>query len=134
MENIMFNKLFEQRDKTISLLVKLGDCLGRSLRENVTLFSIDSSTSQVTYLTESNKVISGQYIIDSDVSIKKVRVQEASVFEDGTEFDTFVNEKINNFIENIHFGEYSTADDSFSDILSLWESRVKTKLHSEKAT
>jgi hypothetical protein len=125
MENIMFNKLFEQRDKTISLLVKLGDCLGRSLRENVTLFSIDSSTSQVTYLTESNKVISGQYIIDSDVSIKKVRVQETSVFEDGTEFDTFVNEKINNFIENIHFGEYSTADDSFSDILSLWESRVK---------
>lgn len=121
----MFSKLFEQRDKTISVLVKLGDCLARSLRENVSLFSIDSNNTYVTYLTESNKVISGHYSIDKDVKLTKIRIQESSVFEDGTEFDTFVNEKINNFIENIHYGEYSSADDSFSDILSLWESRVK---------
>jgi len=54
----MFAKLFEDRDKKISYLIKLGDCIGRSLRENVTLFSIDSQNSLVTYLTESNKVIS----------------------------------------------------------------------------
>jgi hypothetical protein len=133
----MFSKLFEQRDKTVSVLVKLGDCLARSLRENVSLFSIDSTNTYVTYLTESNKVISGHYVIDKDVKLTKIRIQESSVFEDGTKFDDFVNEKINNFIENIHYGEYSSADDSFSDILSLWESRVKLgsvqkKLH-EKA-
>ena len=133
----MFSKLFEQRDKTVSVLVKLGDCLARSLRENVSLFSIDSNNTYVTYLTESNKVISGHYVIDKDVKLTKIRIQESSVFEDGTKFDDFVNEKINNFIENIHYGEYSSADDSFSDILSLWESRVKLgsvqkKLH-EKA-
>ena len=38
----MFSNLFEERDKTITHLVKLGDCIGRSLRENVSLFSIDS--------------------------------------------------------------------------------------------
>ena len=57
----MFSKLFEERDKTITLLVKLGDCMGRSLRENISLFSIDSTNSIVTYLTENSKVISGTY-------------------------------------------------------------------------
>ena len=121
----MFSKLFEERDKTISLLVKLGDCLSRSLRENITLFSIDSNNAQVTYLTESNKVISGNYEIDSDVKINNIKVQDSSVFEDGEEFDGFVNEKIHTFVESIHYGEYASVDESFSDILSLWENRLK---------
>jgi len=121
----MFSKLFEERDKTISLLVKLGDCLSRSLRENITLFAIDSNNSQVTYLSESNKVISGIFEIDEDVKIKKIKVQDSSIFEDGQEYDGFVNEKIHSFVEGIHYGEYSTADNSFDDILSLWENRLK---------
>lgn len=121
----MFSKLFEERDKTISLLVKLGDCLSRSLRENVTLFSIDSNNSQVTYLSESNKVISGDFKIDEDVKINKIKVQDSSIFEDGQEYDSFVNEKIHSFVEGIHYGEYSSADNSFDDILSLWENRLK---------
>ena len=121
----MFSKLFEERDKTISLLVKLGDCLSRSLRENITLFSIDSNNAQVTYLTESNKVISGNYKLDSDVKLNNIKVQDSSVFEDGKEFDGYVNEKIHTFVESIHYGEYASVDDSFSDILSLWENRLK---------
>tara|TARA_R110001583_G_scaffold4340_3_gene25137 strand:- start:1574 stop:3136 length:1563 start_codon:yes stop_codon:yes gene_type:complete len=121
----MFSKLFEERDKTISLLVKLGDCLSRSLRENVTLFSIDSNNSQVTYLSESNKVISGDFEINQDVKIKKIKIQDSSIFEDGQEYDGFVNEKIHSFVEGIHYGEYSSADNSFDDILSLWENRLK---------
>jgi len=121
----MFSKLFEERDKTISLLVKLGDCLSRSLRENVTLFAIDSNNSQVTYLSESNKVISGNFEIDEDVKIKKIKVQDSSIFEDGQEYDSFVNEKIHSFVEGIHYGEYSSAESSFEDILSLWENRLK---------
>jgi hypothetical protein len=121
----MFSKLFEERDKTVSLLVKLGDCISRSLRENLTLFSIDSNNSQVTYLTESNKVISGNYELDTDVKLKNIKVQDSSVFEDGEEFDGYVNEKIHTFVESIHYGEYASVDDSFSDILSLWENRLK---------
>jgi predicted nucleotidyltransferase len=134
----MFSKLFEERDKTISLLVKLGDCLSRSLRENITLFSIDSNNSQVTYLSESNKVISGDFEINKDVKINHIKVQDSSIFEDGREYDTFVNEKIHSFVEGIHYGEYSSAEESFDDILSLWENRLKLgsvqrKLH-EKAS
>jgi len=121
----MFAKLFEERDKTITHLVKLGDCVARSLRENVSLFAIDSNNSQVSYLTESGKVISGEYSIDQDVKLDSIKVQDSSVFEDGEQLDTFVNEKIHTFIESIHYGEYSSADDSFSDVLSLWENRLK---------
>ena len=121
----MFSKLFEERDKTISLLVKLGDCIGRSLRENITLFSIDSANSVVTYLTESNKVISGSYDLDKDISLHHIKVQDSEVFQDGAEFDKFVDDKIHSFVEGIHYGEYSTADESFTDILALWENRVK---------
>ena len=121
----MFSKLFEERDKTISLLVKLGDCLSRSLRENTTLFSIDSTNSLVTYLTENNKVISGNFTLDGDVKLDNIKVQDASIFEDGQEYDIFVQEKIHSFVEGIHYGEYATADGSFNDILSLWENRMK---------
>ena len=121
----MFAKLFEERDKTITHLVKLGDCIARSLRENVSLFAIDSNNSQVSYLTESGKVISGEFSIDRDVKLDSIKVQDSSVFEDGEQLDTFVNDKIHTFIESIHYGEYSSADDSFSDVLSLWENRLK---------
>ena len=121
----MFSKLFEERDKTITHLVKLGDCIARSLRENVNLFAIDSNNSQVSYLTESGKVISGEYSTDKDVTLDSIKVQDSSVFEDGEQLDSFVSEKISTFIEGIHYGEYSSADESFSDVLSLWENRLK---------
>lgn len=121
----MFSKLFEERDKTITYLVKLGDCIARSLRENMTLFSIDSQNSQVTYLTEGGMVISGNFTIGSDITLSKIKVQDSSIFEDTKQFDSFVEDKIHSFVEGIHYGEYSSADDSFSDILSLWENRLK---------
>lgn len=121
----MFSNLFEERDKTITHLVKLGDCIGRSLRENVSLFSIDSSNSKVSYVTNSGKVISGSFMIGEDISINNLKIQDAEVFQDGTEFDKFVNEKIHSFVESVHYGEYGSADSSFDDILSLWENRLK---------
>ncbi len=121
----MFSRLFEERDKTITHLVKLGDCIGRSIRENVMLFSMDGRKYQVTYLTESGKVITGKYDIAEDISLGSIKVQDSSVFEDEEIFDGFVNEKMHSFIENIHYSEYGEAEDSFSDILSLWENRLK---------
>jgi hypothetical protein len=121
----MFSNLFEERDKTITHLVKLGDCIGRSLRENVSLFSIDSANSEVSYVTNSGKVISGKYVIGEDIGIDNIKVRDSSVFQNGEEFDNFVNEKIHSFVESVHYGEYATADSSFDDVLSLWENRLK---------
>lgn len=134
----MFSKLFEERDKTITHLVKLGDCLSRSLRENVSLFSIDSNSSEVTYLTESNQVISGEFEIGADVTLNNIKVQDSSVFEDEEKFDEYVDSKMHTFVESIHFGEYHSADSSFTDLLSLWENRLKIsgvqqKLHEKSS-
>jgi hypothetical protein len=132
----MFSKLFEERDKTITHLVKLGDCVARSLRENVSLFAIDSNNSQVSYLTESGKVISGEYSMGKDVVLNNIKVQDSSVFEDPEKLDVFVSDKIHSFVESIHYGEYASADDSLGGILSLWENRLKissvqSKLHEQ---
>ena len=132
----MFSKLFEERDKTITHLVKLGDCVARSLRENVSLFAIDSNNSQVSYLTESGKVISGEYSMGKDVVFNNIKVQDSSVFEDPEKLDVFVSDKIHSFVESIHYGEYASADDSLGGILSLWENRLKissvqSKLHEQ---
>jgi hypothetical protein len=121
----MFSNIFEERNKTITHLVKLGDSIGRSLRENVSLFSIDGMSSQVSYITKSGKVISGKYEISEDVTLKNIKIQDSSIFDDEKEFDTFVNNKIHSFVESIHYGEYASADMSFSDVLSLWENRLK---------
>jgi hypothetical protein len=121
----MFANIFEQRDKKVSLLIKLGDCIGRSLRENVSLFSVDGEEGKVTYLTQSEKVITGNFNIDEDVRLVNIRVQDASIFHDTERFDALVSEKVNDFISDIHESELGNAERSFSNILGLWEQRVK---------
>lgn len=121
----MFANIFEERNKTITHLVKLGDCIGRSIRENVSLFSVDSATSEVAYLTKSGKVISGKFVIGEDLSLNDITVQDSSIFNDEKKFDTYVNEKIHSFVGSIHNGEYASADTSFDNVLSLWENRLK---------
>lgn len=121
----MFSNLFERRNKTVSHLVKLGDCIGRSLRENVMLFSVESDGKHVTYLTESDKVISGYFDIDENIKLSDIRVQSVDVYKNPEVFDEFVNEKVSGLVSHIFNTEYGGADHTFSDIMSLWENRLK---------
>ena len=130
----MFDHLFENRNTTVTHLLKLGDCLGRSLRENIELFSIESEDKKVAYLTETGKVISGSYSFEGSLSLKNISVQESKMFEDNKIFDSFVDQKISSFVGNINSDSITEASESFSNVLSLWESRlkfenVKKKLH-----
>lgn len=117
--------LYENRDKKVALLIKLGDCLGRSLRENVALFSIDGANSTVTYITESDKVISGSYDIGKDVILKNIKVQDSSIFKDDGLYQGFIDEKVSNFVGSIYADDYKGADNTFNELLSLWENRLK---------
>jgi len=121
----MLNHLFENRNTTVTNLLKLGDCLGRSLRENIELFSIDSEEKRVAYLSETGKVISGDYSITEDLSLENIQVQEASIFTDNEVFDDFVTDKVSNFVGDLNSNNYGDADNNFSEILSLWENRLK---------
>ena len=121
----MFEHLFENRNKTVTNLLKLSDCLGRSLRENVELFAVDSDKEEVAFLSESGKVITGNYKLDKNITLNSIKIQDVEVFTDNDVFDSFVNEKVSDFVGNLNVDDYPQADSSFSDILSLWENRMK---------
>ena len=121
----MFEHLFENRNTTVTNLLKLGDCLGRSLRENIELFSIDSEQSKVAYLSESGKVISGNFDCREDLSLTKITVQESEIFSDNDVFDSFVDNKVTGFVGDLNADRFGDADNSFNEILSLWENRLK---------
>ena len=121
----MFDHLFENRNTTVTNLLKLGDCLGRSLRENVELFSIDSENNKAAFLTESGQVISGKYDCRNDLSFNNITVQDSQIFADNDVFDEFVDNKVMRFVGDLNEDRYSDADNSFTEILSLWENRLK---------
>ena len=121
----MFDHLFENRNTTVTNLLKLGDCLGRSLRENVELFSIDSEDQKVAYLTESGKVISGNYDCREDLAFSNITIQDSEIFSDNEVFDSFVDRKVSYFVGDLNENRYGDADNSFNELLSLWENRLK---------
>lgn len=121
----MLTNIFESRNKTFLNLVKLGDYLGRSLRESVELFSVDEDT--VTYLTESKYVIRGNYKL-APLSLTEIEVNDSSIFESKEIYNKLVDKKISNLLADLLENDLSDAKSSFDGVLSLWE----TKLQFEK--
>ena len=130
----MFDHLFENRNTTVTNLLKLGDCLARSLRENIEIFSIDSEKKSVAYLTESGKVLSGKYNLGSDILLEDIQIQDSELFTDNETFNTYVNENVSHFVGELNSNQYADAQDSFSNILSLWENRLKFESVKKKLT
>tara|TARA_R110000824_G_scaffold6783_2_gene31362 strand:+ start:4291 stop:5973 length:1683 start_codon:yes stop_codon:yes gene_type:complete len=121
----MFDHIFENRDKKVTNIIKLSDYLGRSLRENVEVFSIDDSEQKVTFITESGYIIAADYDFNNTVALRNIQIETDDLFEDNIQFDEFVDYKISNFIQNIFEEDFAEADTSFNKVLQLWESRVK---------
>lgn len=123
----MFDNLFENRNRTVSQLIKLGDYLGRSLRENLSIFKIDVETKNVCYVSESDKVIVGTYDLDDTIAITNIIVEDLDSFASEEKFESLVNFKLSNFVKNIYEDSHKDARESFDDLLYLWESRLKFK-------
>jgi len=117
----MLTNLFESRNKTFLNLVKLGDYLGRSLRENVELFSVDNDS--VTYLTESGHVVRGNFD-KTALKLTNIKVVDANVFKDKDTYSKLVENKISNFLADILESDLDKVGDSFESILNSWESRL----------
>lgn len=123
----MFDNLFENRNRTVSELIKLGDYLGRSLRENVSIFKIDVEEGSVCYVTESNMVIAGNYEIGGKLSLSNIQVEDMESYMNDEKFNSIVDSKISSFVKNIYEDSHRKAKLSFDDLLYLWESRLKFK-------
>ena len=128
----MFDNLFENRNKTVSDLIKLGDYLGRSLRENVSIFKIDAEEQTVCYVSESNKVIAGTFETEDRLALHDIVVEDVEVFLNQNKFDSLVDTKISSFVKNIYEDSHKKAKSSFDDLLYLWESRLKFKAIKKK--
>jgi len=127
----MLTNLFENRGKEFSNLLKIGDYLGRSLRENVELFSVDNGI--VTYLTESGSVISGKYAFKPNLKLTNINVEDSSVLENQEAFDKVTEKKVFGLISNLFEDSYDKAQGTFDEILGLFETkmsyeRIKTRL------
>ena len=122
----MLGFIFENRNNTLKSVIKISDYLGRSLRENVQLFSVDSETNRASFVTESGFVIDGNYTVDRKlITLENIEVQNSEIFADNEHFNDFISGRIKGFVSNLHESEYASAEDSFDSILNLWETRLK---------
>lgn len=130
----MLTNLIENRGKEFSNLLKIGDYLARSLRENVELFYVEEG--KVTYLTESGGVITGNYAFKPTLKLSNIQVEDSSILEDRETFDKMTNKKVSNLLSNLLESDYSEAESQFDDILNLFETklsyeRIKERLESK---
>ena len=86
----MYDHIFENRDRKLSNLLRLGDYLGRSLRENTVLFSIDDKNARVSYLTESKKIVSGDYSFKDGIKFDFIVVEDFDLYSDENKFDNLI--------------------------------------------
>lgn len=128
----MLTNIFENRGRDFTALVKLGDMLGRSLRENVEIFSVEGN--KVTYVTESDAVIRGTFSLKPSPKLTDIEIESSQIFEDKDAFNGLVNKRVTGLISNLFENDYARAEDSFDEVLSVWETRlhfnrVKARLH-----
>ena len=127
----MLTNLIENRGKEFSNLIKIGDFLARTLRENVELFNVEEGI--VTYLTESGSVVSGKYSFKPTLKLSKIVVEDSSVLEDKKAFESATDKKVMGLLSNLLEDDYQKAEGSFDKILSMFETklsydRIKTRL------
>ena len=90
----MLTNLIENRGKEFSNLIKIGDYLACTLRENVELFSVEDGIA--TYLTENGSVLSGKYTFKPTLKLTKIVVEDAAVLEDRKAFEAATDKKVMN--------------------------------------
>jgi hypothetical protein len=130
----MLTNLIESRGKEFSNLLKIGDYLARSLRENVELFYVENG--KVTYVTESGGVINGNYSFKPTLKLTNIQIDDASVLESEEAFEKVTNKKVSHILSNLLESDYSGAEGSLDDLLSLYETklsygRIKERLASK---
>ena len=127
----MLTNLIENRGKEFSNLIKIGDYLARTLRENVELFSVEDGVA--TYLTENGSVISGNYNFKPTLKLSKIVVEDAEVLENKKAFEEATDKKVMTVLSNLLEDDYQSAEGSFDKILSMYETkltyeRIKSRL------
>lgn len=118
----MLTNPFGRKSNKVQKILKLGDQLSLSLRENVEL--IDSDESVISFITESGFVIEGNLDFDT-MQFCDIKVTSSDIFEDSKKFDSAVTKNITSVLGSLLEDNRREASSKFNTILSLWESRSK---------
>ena len=118
----MFTNPFGRKSNKVQKILKLGDQLSLSLRENVEL--IDSEDSLVTFVTESGQVIEGNLDFDT-MEFSDIKVTSSEIFENEEVFDGVINKQITSVLGSLLEDNRKEASSKFNKILNLWEARSK---------
>ena len=118
--------VFFNRDKSFAKINLAMNYLSRLVRENMTVFDYDSKEGKVTFLTDTEKLVT--CIIESkgaNVSLKDFSIEDsAEVFAD-QKIDERVENMVGAFIHNLRESDYPEAEESFSMLLGAFEGRSK---------
>ena len=109
--------LFVSRDKNFARITEAGDYLGRRLRENLVIFDIDDSKSNVTYVTESNHLISCDYKeVKGRLTLENFQVEDLEAVTSDQAIDNRVEEDVHKFMESLVGDRYDIAEVNFDSI------------------
>ena len=130
----MLTNPFGRKSNKVQKILKLGDQLSLSLRENVEL--IDTDDSVVTFVTESGHVIEGEFDFDT-LEYSNINVTTTEIFEDREIFDLAITKNISSVLGSLLEDNRREASSKFNNILHLWEarskySRVVERIHERK--
>lgn len=128
-EKLMLD-LFKNRNLVYSNALRITDYIGKSIRENTTIYRFDDSTNKLHILTESDNIIEGDLKFgEAKITLSKIKVYPADDYLSDEKFDANISETAENLITNISDKMFSQAENSFDQIIGLFEDKVNLKKH-----
>ena len=118
--------LFVSRDKNYARITEAGDYLGRRLRENLVIFDIDDSKNSVTFVTESNHLISCDYKeIKGRLTLENFIVEDVNTITSDEAIDNRVEAEVHKFMESLVSDRYDSAEVNFDNIVESFSMRAQ---------
>jgi len=119
-----FNDIFVSRDKSFVSLNEAADYLGRRLRENLVIFNIDDSKSEVSFISEKNHIIECTYDYEKGkLILENFMVTEIDDLYSDEKIDERASNKVSEFVRSLHESKYDRAEDSFQSLMETFSSR-----------
>jgi hypothetical protein len=118
--------IFNNRNKNFARLSEAGDYLGRRLRENLVIYEIDDTQQQVTFVSESNHLISCNYNdTKGKLSFDNFSVTDLDAITSDEAIDMQVESKISEFVNSLHEDRFDKAETNFDDVIASFSMRAK---------
>ena len=120
------NTLFNNRNKTFARLTEAGDYLGRRLRQNIVILDVDDAQDAVTFVTESNRLVSCTYKeIKGRLTLENFVVEDLDKITSDEAIDEAVDKEVASFVDSLVHDRFDNAENSFDSIVESFTMRAK---------